>query len=100
VSLITLQSVDGHKLAPLSKRGDTKCRSHLPSEDGQVSSMEWATINPEASTFRFQPIPLPEANPGRLRPKEGSQHLLTQAARDRETAESLGQKWGVGGASV
>jgi hypothetical protein len=43
---------------------------------------------------------LTEASPGGLGPKERSQHLLTQAARDRETAESLGQKWGGGGPNV
>jgi hypothetical protein len=37
-----------------------------------------------------------EANPGGLGPKERSQHLLTQAVRDSETTENLGQKWGVG----
>ena len=47
--------------------------------------------------FRVQ---LSEANPGRLGPIGREQHLLTQTARDRETAESLGQKWGVGGPSV
>ena len=41
-----------------------------------------------------------EANPGRLRPIGRSQHLLTQAARDRETTESLGQNRVVRGTIV
>ena len=43
---------------------------------------------------------LSEPNPGRLGPKERSQHLLTQAARDRETTESLGQNRVVRGTIV
>ena len=43
----------------------------------------------------FGLLSLSAGNPGRLRPKGRSQHLLTRAARDRETAESFGQKGGI-----
>lgn len=51
-------------------------------EDDFSAPLSWNT---------FALSSLSEANPGRLRPKEREQLLLTQAARDRETAESLGQ---------
>lgn len=49
---------------------------------------------------QFVLLSLTAPNPGRLRPIEREQLLITQAARDRETAESLGQKWGLGGSPV
>lgn len=45
-------------------------------------------------------IPYSDANPGSMRPKERSHHLLTQAARDRRTAKGLGRKRVVGRPSV
>ena len=55
------------------------------------------TPNPYLSPFRYRPLQLSEANPGRLRPKERSQPLDNpgvERQRDgREFGPQLGRRW-------